>query len=355
MQWSKTKVTERQGLLYVQQVVNEYGGIFRETHLEDDLGIDGVIEFVDDGKATGRLLAVQIKSGDSYLASSKDKFIVSVDAAHLSYWEHYDLPVVLICYSPSKEIAAWRDIKWYIQYQRQKEKVFPQEKVSITSIEVPFKNQFNGQSLAKSLYGLTSEHSDERFLYKKANMILSNKADEQREGLLYFWLRRDVLASRLMAFLASQLILDEHLDIVRLAAHILGYSVAQRKWEFYPDESLMGYAQGLCMYFDERHVRRLLECVEDGDFGPMSLGEACVDCIGCLWAPDAKAAIRKIVEDERSPIYVRANALFVFYHCDWNNLLNDNEALQEAGLGDILTWIMADGQDQRQDTKVDEL
>ena len=343
MQWPKTKTTGKEGVLYVMQVVNDSGHIFREIHLEDDTGLDGVIEFVDDCKVTGRLLAVQVKSGDSYLASSEDKFVVSIDQDHLNYWQHYDLPVVLVCYSPSKKLAAWQDVKWYIQYKRRLERVFPQEKVSIKSIEVPFENAFDRQGLVENLYNLTSEHSDQRFLLKKAEMILSNKADERREGLLYFWFRREVLATRLMAFLASQLILDERLDIVRLAARTLGYCVAQNKWDFYPDFDLMNYAFGLCMHFGKRHVRCLLECVEDGDFGPMSLGEACLDCIGCMWAPDGEMAMRQIVEDKHCAMYVRANALLTFYACSLELLLSDDKVLQEAGLGDILAWIKTEG------------
>lgn len=144
MKWPKTKITANQGLLYIQQMVVEHGDIFREIHLEEDVGIDAVIEFVKDNEASGRLLAIQIKSGNSYIASSKDKFIVAVDEAHLSYWQHYDLPVILVCYSPSLKLAAWQDVKWYIQYRKQPEKALSQEKIVINSIEVPFKNQFNG-------------------------------------------------------------------------------------------------------------------------------------------------------------------------------------------------------------------
>src|SRR6267378_1104656 len=128
MKWTKTKIIENQGLLYVKQIVVEHGDIYREIHLETDIGIDATIEFVKDNEALGRLLAIQIKSGDSYVASGKDKFVVPIDEAHLHYWQDYDLPVVLICYSPSQKLAAWQDVKGYIQYQKQREKASPQEK-----------------------------------------------------------------------------------------------------------------------------------------------------------------------------------------------------------------------------------
>jgi hypothetical protein len=90
------------------------------------------------------------------VVAGKDRFTVPVDEAHLNYWQSYDLPVVLVCYSPSQKLAAWEDIKQYIQYQRQREKVFPQEKVTIKSTEVPFRNELNAQALSEKLYLLTS-------------------------------------------------------------------------------------------------------------------------------------------------------------------------------------------------------
>jgi hypothetical protein len=342
MKWPKTKRTEYHGLLYIEQLVNETGNIFRKIHLEEDVGLDGVIEFVKDGEATGRLLAIQVKSGDSYVVAGKDRFIVPVDEAHLNYWQSYDLPVVIVCYSPSQKLAAWEDIKQYIQYQRQREKVFPQEKVTIKSIEVPFSNELNAQVLSEKLYLLTSEYTEERFLFDKANMTLSSKADERRKGMLYISLRREKLATRLTAFLARQLILDENIDVVRLAASTLGYCIAHRKWSFYPDEDLMNYTRRLCRDFDKEHFCRLMEAVDDGDFGPKSLGEAYLDCMGAIWAPEGKNARRQIVVDKQIAMHARANALVTFYGCDWDALIADSKALQEDGLGDIVTWIMAD-------------
>lgn len=339
MKWPKTKITENQGLLYIKQVVNEHGDIFREIHLEEDVGIDALIEFVRDGEATGRLLAVQIKSGDSYVASGKDKFIVSVDEAHIHYWQNYDLPVVIVCYSPSQRLSAWEDIKWYIRYKKQPEKISSQEKIAIKSIEVSFKREFNGQALSNELYQLTSEHADERFLFNKLNLLLSNSSEERRDGMLYIWLRQEKLATRLTAFLARQLILDENDDVVRLAASTLGYCIAQQKWSFYPDEDLIYFTRNICRDFDKEDVSRLLEVVDDGDFSPKSLGEACLDCMKGMWAPDGKNILRQIVNDAQIAMRVRANALVTFYGCSWDALLADSKSLEEDGLNDIVIWI----------------
>jgi len=175
-------------------------------------------------------------------------------------------------------------------------------------------------------------------------MILSSNVDDRREGMLYIWLRREKLATRLTAFLAHQLILDENIDVARLAVSTLGYCIAHRKWSFYPDEDLMNYTRHLCRDFGKSHVCRLLELVDDGDFGPMSLGEACLDCMSAMWAPDGERVFREVVVDTQITMQARANALVWFYGGDWNALLAESASLQEDGLGEIVTWVMADRQ-----------
>lgn len=332
-EWPKTRQTENYGLIYVTSIVNEHGSIFREIHQENDIGLDGVIEIVDKGKASGLLLAVQIKSGDSYVASSGDKFIIHVDKAHMKYWQHFMLPVVLIGYSPSRRLAAWVDVKEYVQHQSE------QGKVDINSIEIPFINKFDSQALSGELRKLALTHADERILFKSANMCLSNTASDRRDGILQLWLHPSSGITRLTAFLARQLILDENLDVVRFAASALHYCITREG--FFPGiDDVSWYTMGLCSKFDERHVRRLMEAIDDGYFGPNSLGESCLICISPMWAPDAENALRRIAEDKQLAMQIRANALFVLYGCDRDKLVADIKLFHDVGLGDLIDWML---------------
>lgn len=57
---------ERLAVNAVAQAAANLGLIWRENQVKD-LGIDGQLEYVTrDGNATGRLVAVQVKSGESY-------------------------------------------------------------------------------------------------------------------------------------------------------------------------------------------------------------------------------------------------------------------------------------------------
>src|SRR4051812_35378746 len=114
MKYKKAKTTGKEGVIYVQGIVNAHGSVFREVHEESDFGVDGFIEIVNSETVSGQLIAVQIKSGDSYLSADKREFVVKTDDRHLQYWRNFMVPVILICYSPSKNAAVWLSIRDYI-------------------------------------------------------------------------------------------------------------------------------------------------------------------------------------------------------------------------------------------------
>ena len=55
-------LNERLGISALQMYAAKNGQIWRETN-SSDVGIDGQLEYVSNGYATGRLVAVQSKSG----------------------------------------------------------------------------------------------------------------------------------------------------------------------------------------------------------------------------------------------------------------------------------------------------
>lgn len=102
---------ERQGVLRVGTLLNGAGLIFRETP-NADVGIDGYIELVNaDGEATGATIAVQIKSGASYLDDVGDAWRYYPAAKHIQYWETYPLPVILMLHDPESDAVFWDDVR----------------------------------------------------------------------------------------------------------------------------------------------------------------------------------------------------------------------------------------------------
>lgn len=59
--------TGRVGVYMCGTIFEEHDFIFREEAIED-YGIDAIIEAKEDGVPSGKLIAVQIKSGESYFS-----------------------------------------------------------------------------------------------------------------------------------------------------------------------------------------------------------------------------------------------------------------------------------------------
>lgn len=100
--------TERLGVSALDYFFSAHGWLFREqtTH---DYGIDAHIEIVADGRPTGKLIALQIKSGTSFFAEeTNDAYVFRTDDKHIAYWVSHSMPVVVVLYNPETEQAYWQ-------------------------------------------------------------------------------------------------------------------------------------------------------------------------------------------------------------------------------------------------------
>lgn len=100
--------TEREGVSTVQRIVyKDLGWIFREQTV-DDFGIDAEIEVAGQKYPTGKMIAVQIKSGTSYFSNpTEEGFTFGFDEKHKKYWLGHVLPVVVLLYHPDRQECIW--------------------------------------------------------------------------------------------------------------------------------------------------------------------------------------------------------------------------------------------------------
>ncbi|MEH2566687.1 DUF4365 domain-containing protein [Bradyrhizobium sp. AZCC 2289] len=107
-----TYTQERRGIAAVQSFAAGTGQIWRETNT-GDVGIDGHLEFVNaEGFATGKTVALQVKSGPSFFTHQVPtgwKFYP--EPKHRSYWEGYPLPVILVLHNPDMAASYWVDVR----------------------------------------------------------------------------------------------------------------------------------------------------------------------------------------------------------------------------------------------------
>jgi len=92
-------------------VAAELGWLYRDQETSD-MGIDAHFEVVSDaGHASGRLLAVQIKSGLSYFKTEgPGGWWFPCNAAHVDYWKNCSLPVVIALFHPETRRVYWQHV-----------------------------------------------------------------------------------------------------------------------------------------------------------------------------------------------------------------------------------------------------
>lgn len=99
--------TERIGINAVEQaVLRELKWIFREQPIAD-MGIDAHIEHVEEGRPTGRLIGVQVKTGTGNFSILADALVYYGSNVHLDYWTGHSLPVILVAHLPEEVSTYW--------------------------------------------------------------------------------------------------------------------------------------------------------------------------------------------------------------------------------------------------------
>jgi len=101
---------ERVGVSRVQEFFSRRGWLFREQ-LVSDFGVDAQVEIVQQGQPIGKLVAIQIKSGESFFKETTPEGIVfRFSERHKKYWLNFSIPVVVIFYNPISDTMFWQVI-----------------------------------------------------------------------------------------------------------------------------------------------------------------------------------------------------------------------------------------------------
>ena len=102
--------TERQGVGIAIQKFEGIGFAFREQSPRD-FGIDAHAELIEFGQPTGRILAIQLKTGFSYFSErGEDGFVFRTDQEHTAYWLNHSLPVLICLCDVDKGVIYWQAV-----------------------------------------------------------------------------------------------------------------------------------------------------------------------------------------------------------------------------------------------------
>ena len=155
---------ERIGVNKTALILSEMGFIFREIS-NSDTGVDGQIEEVDsDYHATGRIMAVQIKSGSSYLNERGNVWRFYIDDAHKNYWRLYPIPVFLLVYNPNDGNIYYTDVKYMLNTK---------DGIDIPKVNILCKD--NKEDFLKTIGGCVSKYNEIETVF---NIMLQKKCDD---------------------------------------------------------------------------------------------------------------------------------------------------------------------------------
>lgn len=103
-----TRHTERTGVHSVGvRVEGELNWLFRELPA-NDFGVDAHIEQCIGGRPTGKLIGLQIKSGESYFREADSEAVLFRHSLrHLEYWLNYSTPVIVVLVHPKRQEYIW--------------------------------------------------------------------------------------------------------------------------------------------------------------------------------------------------------------------------------------------------------
>jgi hypothetical protein len=106
---------ERGVSLVSMTVLDALRWAFRRTPQEADFGVDAYIDIVTNGGyVTGKSLAVQIKTGRSYLVESgSDAWLYRGNLKHVNYYLSLSVPVILLLVDPESRQIWWRHFQAY--------------------------------------------------------------------------------------------------------------------------------------------------------------------------------------------------------------------------------------------------
>ena len=109
---TNAQIIGSQGESFVAERANAMGFMFT-PYGRLEAGIDGVLEVRDpqSGTATGRLLAVQVKTKarGAYTAESEAGFEYLMDESDVTYWRDSNLPVVVLVHLECRT-AYWKSV-----------------------------------------------------------------------------------------------------------------------------------------------------------------------------------------------------------------------------------------------------
>jgi len=299
------------GVNFLRTLVEGSNCIFQKIDQENDVGNDAYVEFVQDERTTGCCIAVQIKSGASYVSPDGQHLILRSDQAHFEYWSSHSLPVCGVVFNPETKVAGWCDISGFLRENPKAikrgpfqipippanvldERTFP----LFQSHFLQYRNAYATDARFGEVMVKFAHRDDVQGCYDAIRSLFS--FHRQRFATWYYmWscLRNFRGHSLLRPIVARLAHIPGHGDIFWSQANLVDPAVSRPVMEF------------ISQAIGREEVLALLECVDENGFNRGSLGQ-------CAWSLVMAAdrhieLLRSVVGDVSIPEPMRYSALWI--------------------------------------------
>lgn len=312
-QRKKSRATERAGVNAVRTIVEAQNCIFQEIDLGNDLGNDAYLEFVVREAATGCCIALQIKSGPSYVGSGGALFIPA-DRAHFEYWQSHVLPVAGLVFDPSSGRAGWCDITAHLRDHPDAIETGPYR------ISVPDDGQhtFSPQTFEffrRYFMAYQHQYSDDSHFGRALEQFTPFCPPETRIEALHslFSFHRNRAAT--WCYVASLVRSIENEDVLRLVAvtlsHLPGHGDIFWHSKNQVDEAArLAAVDFMRLTFGRQEIIQLLRLVDENGFARGTIGQTVHSLISL--AKNVDDILRSIAFDPSINDDIRSSAMFLF-------------------------------------------
>jgi hypothetical protein len=320
--YQRTAITSKEGVNFIRNATESAGSLFVKIDHESDLGVDALIEFVQDERPLNKQVAVQIKSGASYYSEKMRECVFPIDG-HGEYWAKHPLPVVALVYVPSLQSAFWASIKGMLKADPYAKVIrFPASEASRFDVR-SFSNIF----LPTVVGSVPTLEFEEAF-----KLARSAQPDETYLGLLVLFRRypdNSATWDELIRVFKSRPAREIPPVLVYWLAHIPGHGDI-----FYfgktASQATLEYARALLATFELEDVVKLLSFIDpEEQIGRGTLGQS-VEAI--LWSlPRSGELLRLVIASTAVEMSAKEFAALILAMNDSDGAILDLQVLEGLG------------------------
>jgi Domain of unknown function (DUF4365) len=111
----RNRVPEKKGVRAAQGLFEDAGFLFQIVDLTNDIGKDAYIDLAEDALFTGEMIAVQVKSGESYRNGEDYKVPCTTD--DVAIWRGSPVPIIGIVHDEDSGALHWTDLTAWAKSQ----------------------------------------------------------------------------------------------------------------------------------------------------------------------------------------------------------------------------------------------